>query len=100
VRDASCSLASRHGAYNEKGLRTARDGSRQWRVGPLVRELAFASEEPNVRAPAMRYLIANGSAQSRKPRLQFVKQRLLGYLAVDVEMDFAVDACQRSQMRR
>ena len=74
--------------------------SRQRLVGPLVREIAFAGEEPNVGATAMGYLIANGSAQHRIPRLELVEQRLLGYVAVHVEMDFALDACQRTQMRR
>ena len=72
-----------------------RDGFGQRRVGRIVREVAFAGEEADVRPAFVRDVIANRSAQHRVARFDRVEHARSRDVAVEFELHLAVDARER-----
>ena len=68
--------------------------------GSFVRKIPFAGKKANVGAAFLRLLIADRSAQCRITRLERLEQCALRDLTVEVDCNFAVDACQGAQVRR
>jgi hypothetical protein len=65
-----------------------------------MRQIFLAGKEAQKRPPLSRHLIANRPPQHRITSLQRIKHRPLRDRAVDLELNFAADVCQRSQMLR
>lgn len=66
-------LATGYGPHNQKRFAGGHDGVRQRRVGRLVREVLFTSEEPDEGTALAGDLVAQSSAQRGIARLECVE---------------------------
>jgi hypothetical protein len=65
-----------------------------------VRNILFASKEPDERSALVGDVVADGPTQHRKASLERIKNRSLRGRAQDLELDLAVGMSQRPQMER
>ena len=64
-----------------------------------MREILFAGEESQKRAPLLGGVIANGSAQHGVTRLKRIENGTLGNRSGDVERYLSINVCERAQVR-
>ena len=87
-------------SYQEKGFYSRRDGPGKRSVGRFVRQVFSAGEEPDERTPLLRDVIENRAGERRVPRLQGIENGSLRDWRRDLELHFAGDLRQDTQMRR
>ena len=92
--------AAGDGADDHEWFDARRDGGGERRVGRLMRNVFVAGEESQKCTPLLRAVFANRAAEHRVAGFERVENRPLRRLAFDGDLDFAVDAGERSQMER
>ena len=92
--------AAGDGADDHEWFDARRDCGRERRVGRLMRDVFVAGEESQERSPLLRAVIANRAAEHWVASFERVENRSLRRRTFDGDLDFAVDAGERSQMER
>jgi hypothetical protein len=85
---------------DEEGLCPRRDRFGQRRIWRFMGEILLAGEEPQKRSALLRDVFADRAAQHWIAGLQRVENRALRGRALDLELHFAANARQSSQMWR
>lgn len=82
-----------------EGFGAVRDGDGERVVRGDMGEVGATGEEANEGSAAQRSVVADGSAEHGEAGLERIEEGALRDGRRDMECDFAVDACERSQMK-
>src|SRR5262249_42678891 len=93
-------LAAGDGADDQKGFFAGGDLLRQWGIGWLKGDVLLASEETQERPALFGDVVSDGPLQHGIGDFECVKDGALRYLTLDLELQLAAGARQRSQVRR
>src|SRR5262245_16637413 len=87
-------------ADDEQRLVAGGNGIWKRSIRLLVRKVLLAAVNPQVRPPALRGTVANGSREHRVPSLERIEDRLLRHRRLNVKLNLAGEVSEDAEMKR